>query len=38
LAREECGGRYLVLTHGGYLYEVADFIFPKIIEILAGKD
>jgi acetoin utilization deacetylase AcuC-like enzyme len=36
LAREECGGKYLVLTHGGYLHEVAELVFPNIIEVLAG--
>jgi acetoin utilization deacetylase AcuC-like enzyme len=35
-AREVCQGRYLVLTHGGSRKEVAESIFPKIIEILAG--
>jgi len=36
LARAECSGRYLIITHGGHLHEVADLIFPKIIEVLAG--
>jgi len=36
LARELCGGRYLVLTHGGCRADVAEEIFPRIIEILAG--
>jgi acetoin utilization deacetylase AcuC-like enzyme len=36
LALDECEGRYLILTHGGYLYDIADNIFPRIIEILAG--
>jgi acetoin utilization deacetylase AcuC-like enzyme len=36
-AREICLGRYLVLTHGGDRADVAEYIFPKIIEILAEK-
>jgi len=35
-AREICDGRYLVLTHGGNRRDVAEFIFPRIIEILAA--
>lgn len=33
-ADEICEGRYLVITHGGYLRDVAETIFPQIIEIL----
>jgi len=33
-AREVCGGRYLIITHGGYLADVAEYIFPRILEIL----
>lgn len=36
-ADQFCGGRYLVLTHGGDRADVAETIFPKIIEILAGS-
>ena len=36
-AEKICGGRYLVLTHGGNRADVAEYIFPKIIEILAGR-
>ena len=36
-AEEICGGRYLVLTHGGNRADVAEYIFPRIIEILAEK-
>ena len=36
LARDTCQGRYLVLTHGGYRADVAEYIFPRIIEILAA--
>ena len=36
-AREICQGRYLVLTHGGKRADVAEYIFPKIIEILAEE-
>ena len=28
----------LVLTHGGYRVDVADYIFPKIAEILAYEE
>jgi len=35
-AGEICQGRYLVLTHGGKRADVAEFIFPKIVEILAS--
>jgi len=34
VAKEVCQGRYLIITHGGYLTEVAEYIFPKILEIL----
>jgi len=34
-ADEICEGRYVIITHGGYLREVAETIFPRIIEILA---
>ena len=30
-----CGGRYLIITHGGAMREVAEHIFPRIIEVLA---
>jgi len=36
-AEKICGGKYLVLTHGGSRVDVAEYIFPRIIEILAGK-
>ena len=34
-AGEVSQGRYVVLTHGGKLADVAEYIFPKIIEVLA---
>jgi acetoin utilization deacetylase AcuC-like enzyme len=34
-AREICQGRYLIVTHGGYRADVAEYIFPRIIELLA---
>jgi len=34
-ADEICEGRYVIITHGGYLREVAEHIFPRIVEILA---
>jgi acetoin utilization deacetylase AcuC-like enzyme len=37
-AEEICHGRYVVLTHGGRRADVAEYIFPKIVEILVrGK-
>jgi len=36
VAKEVCGGRYLILTHGGKRRDVAEQIFPEIIGILAG--
>ena len=36
-AEEICEGRYLVLTHGGQRADVAEYIFPKIAEILAEE-
>jgi acetoin utilization deacetylase AcuC-like enzyme len=36
-AGEMCGGRYLILTHGGARADVAEYIFPRIIEILAEE-
>lgn len=35
-AEEACEGKYLIITHGGYLADVAEFIFPRIVEILAA--
>jgi len=36
-AESVCSGRHLVLTHGGNRADVAEYIFPRIIEILAGE-
>lgn len=30
-----CGGKYLVVTHGGARADMAEYIFPRVIEILA---
>ena len=30
-----CDGRYLIITHGGARADVADYIFPRIIQVLA---
>jgi len=35
-AKEFSFGRYIVITHGGSRKDVAEYIFPAIIEILAG--
>jgi acetoin utilization deacetylase AcuC-like enzyme len=34
-ADEVCRGRYVIVTHGGKRADVAEYIFPRIIEILA---
>jgi len=34
VAKEVCEGRYLIITHGGYLSEVAEYIFPRILDVL----
>ncbi|HIC84773.1 MAG TPA: hypothetical protein EYP06_00540 [Desulfobacterales bacterium] len=34
LASEICQGRYVILTHGGHRADVAEQIFPLIVEIL----
>lgn len=34
-AAEICLGRYLIVTHGGARADVAEYVFPRIIEILA---
>lgn len=34
-AAEVCGGRYVVVTHGGARADTAEYIFPRIIEVLA---
>jgi acetoin utilization deacetylase AcuC-like enzyme len=34
-AEEVCNGRYLIITHGGFRADVAEYIFPGIVEILA---
>jgi len=33
-AEEGSEGHTLIITHGGYLREVAEYIFPNIVEIL----
>jgi len=35
ISEEICEGRYIIITHGGYRIDVADYIFPRIAEILA---
>ena len=35
LAMDICGGKYVVLTHGGKRRDIAEFIFPMIIKELA---
>ncbi len=35
-ADEVCEGRYLVITHGGFLADVSESIFPRILRILAS--
>ncbi len=35
-ANSLCEGRYVVVTHGGKRADVAEYIFPKIVEILAS--
>lgn len=37
-AEKVCGGRYLVLTHGCSRPDVAEFIVPGIIKILANDE
>lgn len=34
-AEEVCAGRYIVITHGGYRQDLAEYIFPRIVEILS---
>ncbi len=34
-AEEVCEGRYEVITHGGFRIDTADYVFPRVIEILA---
>jgi len=34
-ARESCQGRYLIVTHGGSRADVAEYIFPAILMVLA---
>lgn len=34
-ADQVCGGRYVVITGGGACREVAEYIFPRIIQVLA---
>jgi len=31
-----CEGRYLIITHGGYRSDNAEYIFPRVVEILAS--
>ncbi|GBD39007.1 Histone deacetylase-like amidohydrolase [bacterium HR37] len=36
-AEEACYGRYLIITGGGSRRDVAEYIFPRIVEILATQ-
>ena len=36
-AKEVCEGRYLITSMGGDRVDLADFIFPNVVKILAGK-
>lgn len=36
-AREVCKGRYLIITHGGSRVDVSEYIWPRIVEILARE-
>lgn len=36
-AEEVCGGRYLIITHGGSRPDIAEYVFPRIAEILAKE-
>ncbi len=35
IAEQVCQGRYVVITGGGYRRDVAEYIFPRIVQILA---
>ena len=37
-AKEVCEGRYVIITQGGTRADVAEYIFPKIVKILALSD
>ncbi|MHA1582634.1 MAG: histone deacetylase [Candidatus Baldrarchaeia archaeon] len=37
-SEEVCEGRYVILTGGGSRRDVAEYIFPKIVELLAMDD
>ena len=32
-----CKGKYMIITHGGARADVADYIFPRIIQVLAER-
>jgi acetoin utilization deacetylase AcuC-like enzyme len=36
-AEEVCEGRYLVITHGGFRIDTTEYVFPRIVEILAER-
>jgi len=36
-ATETCNGRYLITSMGGDRVDLADYIFPNVVKILAGK-
>ncbi len=36
-AEKICEGRYLIITHGGYRADNAEYIFPNVVRILASK-
>jgi acetoin utilization deacetylase AcuC-like enzyme len=33
-----CDGKYMIITHGGARADVADYIFPRIIQVLAASE
>ncbi len=37
-AREVCEGRYVIITHGGSKVDVSEYIWPRIVEVLARDD
>lgn len=34
-AEENCAGKYMIITHGGSRNDLSEYIFPKVVEILA---
>ena len=36
-AQEVCSGKLIIGSHGGAVREICNYVFPKVLQILAGE-